>query len=167
MLQPVARRTWARRGKTPILRQWERHDRLSVVSALTLSPKRRRFGLYWKSQRRNIRGEDLVPFLRELLRHLPRGFILVWDRWSVHKGLPVRRYLERHADRIGVEWLPSYAPELNPDEHVWGHTKHGELANCCPGDIDDLEGRVEGSMRSKASRSDLLRSFFKLARLKL
>lgn len=167
MLQPVVRRTWAPRGRTPVLKQWERHDRLSVVSALTVAPKRRRFGLYWRSQRRNICGEDLVPFLRELLRHLRRGIILIWDRWSVHKSRPVRQYLERHADRIDLEWLPSYAPDLNPDEHVWGHTKCGQLANLCPHDLDELQGRVDRSMRSKARESSLLRSFFKAAGLKL
>jgi transposase len=167
MLQPVARRTWAPRGQTPILKQWGRHDRLSVVSALTVAPRRHRFGLYWRSQRRNIRAENLVSFLREVLRHLRRRIVLIWDRWSVHKSQTVRHYLERHADRIDLEWLPSYAPDLNPDEHVWGHTKHGELANLCPDDLDELQGRVDSSMRSKARESTLLRSFFRAAALKL
>ena len=167
MLQPVVRRTWAPRGQTPVLRQWDRHDRLSVVSALTVAPERRRFGLYWRSRRRNIRGEDIVGFLQQVLRHLRRKIVLVWDRWSVHKGLAVRHYLERHADGIQVEWLPAYAPELNPDEQVWGHTKHGALANFCPDDLDQLQGRVDFSMRSNARESSLLRSFFKTAGLKL
>jgi transposase len=138
-----------------------------VVSALTVAPRRRRFGLYWRSQRRNIRGDDIVSFLREVLRHLRRRIVLIWDRWSVHKGLPVRQYLERHAGRVQVESLPAYTPELNPDEHVWGHTKHGALANFCPDDLDELEGRVDLSLRSKAGESSLLRSFFKAAGLKL
>ena len=167
MLQPVVRRTWAPRGRTPVLKEWDRHDRLSVVSALTVAPKRRRFGLYWRSQRRNIRGEDLVAFLRELLRHLRRGVILIWDRWSVHKSRTVRQYLEPHAARIDLEWLPSYAPDLNPDEHVWGNTKCGELANFCPDDLDQLEAAVDCAMGKQARRSSLLRSFFKLAGLKL
>ena len=167
MLQPVVRRTWAPRGQTPVLKEWDRHDRLSLVSALTVAPGRRRFGLYWRSQRRNICGEDLVAFLREVLRHVRRGIILIWDRWSVHKGRVVRHFLECHADRIDLEWLPSYAPELNPDEQVWNHTKYGELANFCPDDLDHLEVAVDVAMRAKAHESSLLRSFFKLAGLKL
>lgn len=167
MLQPVVRRTWAPRGQTPIIREWDRHDRLSVVSALTVAPGRRRFGLYWKSQRRNICGEDLVPFLRELRRHLRRGIILIWDRWSVHKSRTVRQYLERHAKKIDLEWLPAYAPDLNPDEQVWNHTKYGELANFCPHDLEQLEPAVNCAMGNQARESSLLRSFFKLAGLKL
>jgi len=167
MLQPLARRTWAPRGQTPILSQWDRHDRLSVVSALTVAPQRRRLGLYWRSQRCNIRGEDLVSFLREVLRHLRRRIILIWDRWSVHKGPGARQYLERQADRIQVEWLPGYAPDLNPDEHVWGHTKHGVLANFCPDDLDELEAQVDLAMSNKAKEPSLLHSFFKLAGLQL
>jgi transposase len=167
MLQPVVRRTWAPRGQTPVLKEWDRHDRLSVVSALTVAPKRRRFGLYWKTQRRNICGQDLVPFLRELLRHLRRGIILIWDRWSVHKSQTVRQYLERHADWIDLEWLPSYAPELNPDEQAWNHAKYGKLANFCPDGLDQLEAAVELAMGNQAREPALLRSFFKLAGLKL
>lgn len=167
MLQPLVRRTWAPRGRTPILKQWDRHDRLSVVSALTVAPKRRRFGLYWRSQRCNIRGEDLVAFLREMRRHLRRRIIVIWDRWSVHKGRVVRQYLERHADSIDLEWLPAYAPELNPDEQAWNHTKYGELANFCPDDLDELQAAVDLALGNKARESSLLRSFFKLAGLKL
>lgn len=167
MLQPLVRRTWAPRGKTPLLRQWDRHDRLSVVSALSLAPKRRRLGLYWRGYRCNIRGEDLVPFLRQLLRHLRRGIILIWDRWSVHRSLPVRQYLEGHADRIDVERLPSYAPDLNPDEQVWNHAKYGELANFCPHDLEQLDAAVDCAMGKEARQPSLLRSFFQIAGLKL
>jgi len=45
MLQPTVRRTWAPRGQTPILKSYDRHDRLTAVSAVTVSPQRRRLGL--------------------------------------------------------------------------------------------------------------------------
>ncbi len=86
MLQPLVRRTWAPRGQTPLLRQWERHDRLSVASGLTVAPCRRRLGLYWRMQPKNIRAVDLVHFLRSLRRHLRRPLVLILDRWSVHKA---------------------------------------------------------------------------------
>ena len=56
MLQPVVRRTWAPRGQTPILRQWDRRDRLSTISALTVAPRRRRIGLYRALYPHNIRS---------------------------------------------------------------------------------------------------------------
>ena len=81
MLQPVRRRTWAPRGHTPIQKSWDRHDRLSALSALTVAPQRRRLGLYFRIHTRNICADDVVAFLHELRRHLRRKIILVLDRW--------------------------------------------------------------------------------------
>jgi len=66
MLQPVLRRTWAPRGRTPILRQWDRRDRLSTISAITIAPRRRRFGLYWAQYPHNIRSAEVLRFLQGL-----------------------------------------------------------------------------------------------------
>ncbi len=112
MLQPVCRRTWAPRGHTPILRQWDRRDRLSAISTLTVAPRRRRFGLYWWLHCHNVRSADVLDFLRHLRRHLPHGFTLIWDRHRPHRATRVTQWLA-HSRRIVVEWLPAYAPELN------------------------------------------------------
>ena len=66
MLQPLVRRTWAPQGDTPILRQWQRHDRLSAIGAITLAPRRRPIGLYWTLLDHNICAEDVVNFLRQV-----------------------------------------------------------------------------------------------------
>lgn len=167
MLQPVVRRTWAPRGQTPLQWQWDRHDRVSVISAITLAPRRRRIGLYWEIWRQNICGEDVVAFLRDVRRHLRRDITLILDRWSVHKGRTVQEYLQDYAAEIHVEWLPGYAPELNPDEQVWNHSKYSDLANFSPANCDQLELHVELSLRKQRVQSSLLRSFFKTAELPL
>ena len=166
MLQPVVRRTWAPRGKTPILRQWDRRDRLSAISAITVAPRRRRFGLYWAQYRHNIRSAEVLRFLQGLRRHLPKGFTLIWDRGQPHRAKQVKTWLGERR-RIVVEWLPAYAPDLNPVEMVWGHTKYGDLANYAPNSFEDLEHAFLNSMsRTKGQRS-LLSAFFKGAGLKL
>src|SRR5436305_1740366 len=73
MLTPTVRRTLAPRGKTPVLKSWDRHDRISAISAVTVSPKRRRLGLYFHllADDTNAHGEDTVAFLKELRRHIP------------------------------------------------------------------------------------------------
>lgn len=166
MLQPVVRRTWAPRGHTPVLRQWDRHDRLSVVSAISVSPHRHRLGLCWEAHRDNLRTEQMLAFLRALRRRHAPILILILDRWSVHRAV-VRRLLERSSHRFQVEWLPSHAPELNPVEQVWNHAKYTDLANRAPEDIDELELLVHRSITQTRSESELLRSFFRTARLKL
>jgi len=166
MLQPVCRRTWAPRGQTPILRQWDRRDRLSAISALTVAPRRRRFGLYWALYRHNIRSPEVLRFLQALRRHVPHGFTLIWDRHRPHWATCVTRWLARHR-RLVVEWLPAYAPELNPVEPVWSHTKYGDLANFTPDGLAALEGAVVSSLVHTRSQRALLAAFVRAAGLEL
>lgn len=166
MLQPVVRRTWAPRGQTPLHYSWDRHDRLSAISAITVSPRRRRLGLYFRLHSRNIRFEEVMGFIRHVHRRLGRKFILVLDRYSVHRKA-VRLLQGEHTDWLEVEWLPPYAPELNPTEQVWNHTKYSDLANYIPEDRDDLREAVNGSLADQRSKQSLLRSFFQHAKLKL
>ena len=62
MLQLLLRQGRARRGETPIQRQWERHDRRSVIGAITAAPRRNRTGPHWTANTHNTCGEDVVPF---------------------------------------------------------------------------------------------------------
>lgn len=166
MLQPTVRRTWAPRGHTPIHKSWDRRDRLSVLSAITLSPRRRRLGLYFDIHNYNITTAEAVQFIRWVQRSLGRRILLVWDRWNVHRSA-TRRLLERGAERVQVEWLPAYAPELNPAEHVWNHAKYTDLANFLPDDVRHLEEAVDESLEAMPHRPNLLRSFIHAAKLNL
>lgn len=166
MLQPVVRRTWAPRGQTPLLRQWDRRDRLSAISALTVAPRRRRFGLYWALYPHNIRRAEVLRFLQALRRHLPRDFTLIGDRHRPHRAACVATWLAHHR-RIVVEWLPAYAPELNPVEPVWSHTKHGDLANFTPGGLAALQGAVVSSLVQTRSQRGLHAAFVRAAGLEL
>ncbi len=165
MLQPTVRRTWARKGQTPIHYSWDRRDRLSAISAITVSPKRRHLGLYFAVCDHNIVTDDFESFVAELLSHFPRGFILVMDRWMVHRSGAKR--LQRRFSRVDVEWLPPYAPDLNPVEQVWNRSKYTDLANYIPEDIGELEKEVCESISHMRSQQSLLRSFFQKAELKL
>lgn len=166
MLQPVVRRTWAPRGQTPIQHSWDRRDRLSAVSAITVSPRRRRLGLYFDLADHNIRTDDFETFVVAMLRRLRRPIILVMDRWQVHRAA-ARRLLRRFPRGVEIEWLPAYAPELNPVEQVWNRTKYTDLANYLPDDLLSLGQAVAASLRSTRSQTTLLRSFFRHCRLGL
>jgi len=127
MLQPVIRRTWAPRGLTSIQYSWDRHDRLSVIAALTFSPIRRQFGWFFQLYTGNIHAEQLIPFAHHLHRHLRRKFILIVDRYVVHRQV-ARLLREAGIPWVEVVWLPRYAPDLDSVEIIWGHTKYADLA---------------------------------------
>jgi transposase len=106
MLQPLVRRSWAPKGETPIQRQWERHDRLSAMAAITLAPRRNRLGLYWGMQCDNICAQDVVRFLRCIRRQLRRKLLVILDRGKVHRARVVQEYLGRLQGKIRLEPLP-------------------------------------------------------------
>jgi transposase len=166
MLQPLARRTWAPRGQTPIQYAWDRHDRVSAIAALTLSPARKRIGLNFQLYERNIRAENVADFLRQLHRSRGTPVTLVCDRYSVHKKA-VRLIEETGGGWLRVEYLPAYAPELNPVEALWSHGKYSQLANFIPDDADHLFDAVAETLNDQSFRCDLKRSCFNWAELPL
>ena len=163
MRQPTVRRPWAPRGQTPILKSDDRHDRLSAISALTVSPKRRRLGLYLDILDHNVKADDFEVFVERRLRRIRRPIILVIDRHSVHRSA-AKRLLARYPKRLRVEWLPAYAPELNPAEQVWNRTQYTDLAHFAPDDVPHLGRSVNGSLQRTRSQQTPLRSFLNHAK---
>jgi transposase len=169
LLTPSVRRTLAPRGETPVLEAWDRRDRLSAISCITVSPQRRRLNLYFEllPTNANVHGEDVVAFLRRLRQSLPGPITLLWDRNQIHsRSKAVRAYLAERSEVV-VEDFPGYAPELNPDEHVWGRTKYGRLANLAADDAQELWDYIVGELIDLKFRPDLLESFIRKSGLSL
>jgi hypothetical protein len=135
LLIPYVAKTWSPQGCTPIhYHRQRRRDKVSVISGISVSPRRQRLGLYYQLYFDNIGQEEICVFLRELLRHLRGQVIVVLDN-STHKGAPLQQLLRQHS-RLHIEHFPSYAPELNPAEGVWSLAKRA-LANSCPNDVEE------------------------------
>jgi transposase len=161
-MAPVLRRTWGRRGVTPTLGVRARsHEKVSGIGALIVSPQRRRITLALALHTKiNIRGPQVLRFLRRLRRHLRGTVVLVWDLGNPHKHRLVRAWLARHPG-WHVVWFPPYAPELNPAEQLWTYLKYGRLANFAPDDLDDIRHAVTRERRRLARRPTLLRNLFR------
>jgi transposase len=158
LLIPNVRRTWAPRGQTPIVRHRYQRDKISAISAVTVSAARRRVGLYLHLHPDdNITNVEVAIFLRALLRHLRGQVIVLLDSGSIHKGPDVQA-LEARCPRLHLEWFPGYAPELNPDELVWAHFK-ATLANGHPDTLDDLMATLCRITKRVNKRPDLIRAF--------
>jgi transposase len=112
---------------------------ISLIAGLTL------WNFYFEIFQDSIRSEHVVVFLDKLQRCVPGKLLLVWDRLSAHRSKLVRDYLGTLKGRIQVEYLPPYAPELNPVEYIWAYLKHHELPNVCAKDLWNLG---EGARRS-------------------
>jgi transposase len=156
LLIPSVRKTWAPRGQTPLLRFWQRHDKISVISAVSVSPHRRHFGLYYHLHATNIHHLEVGAFLRHLLRHLRGPVVLLWDNGRIHRGHAIRDVC-RAFPRLHVVFFPAYAPELNPDESVW-HRAKAALANGRPDDLTVLAVHLRASLRRLRRSQRALRS---------
>ena len=166
LLAPLVRRTQAPRGKTPVLRQRAAYrEKVSVIAALTTAPHRRRHGLYFRTLPKGyFNNVAVADFLRELLRHLRGKVIVVWDNGNMHKGDAIRAVL-RDFPRLTPEWLPPYAPGLNPVEWLWNHLKYGAMANFAPRDAAHLDEVVTGHIHRARRQPERLRSFYAGAKL--
>ena len=144
---------------------WARHDRLSVIGAISLSPQRR-IGVHFQFYDDNLRTPDVVRFLSQLHRQLRRPLVVVLDRWNVHRSA-IRRLQEAGVSWLDAQWLPAYAPDLNPVEALWSCTKHGDLANFLPEDLYDLGDAVIDSLHRQRNSLRMKQSYFQTAQLTL
>lgn len=159
---PVVRRTWSPRGQTPILIAPFNWKRLSAIASLITTLSLRQVGLCLRLHSGSIKQPQLIEYLRALKRHLRgRKAILLWDRLPVHRGGKVQAELRRHARWLSVEWLPAYAPELNPVEYVWAYLDGTDLANFVSDDLTGIGRQVRRATNRIRHRPNLGRSFIK------
>jgi transposase len=134
----MAVRTYAPVGKTPVLCVPLTRDHISAIGALT--PEGR---LFMQTQDHSYKGEDVVRFLKQLLRQIPGKLLIIWDGSAIHHCQAVKDFLAAGgAARIHLERLPAYAPEFNPQEGVWNLLKRRELKNVCCKDLSELDERL-------------------------
>jgi len=169
MLSPTVRRTLAPRGQTPRLVCSDRHDRIRVSSAITLSPRALRVGLHFMllGDNENFHGEEVVLFLQQLKGEVGGPWTIVWDRNQIHsKARVVKAWLARHPEVV-VEEFPAHAPDTSPDEEVWSWTKYGKLCNLAPADVAELRQHVWDTLTALKQQPQLLTSFILHARVPL
>ena len=160
MLAPTLRRTYAPRGHAPIIDVSDPHARISVIGAITLSPKYRRVRLTFQMlpDNANFHGESIAKFLRLLSGWLNGPNTIIWDSVRIHLAEPVQNYLSTTGD-IVTETFPPNAPNLNPVDGVWSYIKYARLPNYTPYDLFELRRKLTTELRRLQRHPDLLLSF--------
>jgi len=106
-------RSYAPRGHTPAIRLSARCQRVNLISTVTNQGKVR-FMVYENRMNSNTQ----IKFLKRLIKDSPRKIFLILDNLRVHHSYAVRDWLKEHEKQIEIFFLPSYSPELNPDEYL-------------------------------------------------
>jgi transposase len=151
-LLPCVVRAYAPVGKTPVLQEELSRDHLSVISAISLEGK-----LYMMEQERSFKGEDVVRFLRHLMRQVSGKLLIIWDGSPIHCAQAVKEFLASGASlRLKLEQLPGYAPDLNPDEGIWKHLKCVELKNLCCQSLSELKVELRRAKERLRHKRDVI-----------
>jgi len=112
-----------------------------------------------------IRSPQIVEFLKALSQVMGKKLLIIWDRLQAHRSKLVRAFVEQRKGRIALEYLPAYAPELNPVECIWGYLKSHEISNFCARDLAHLKWAARSRLRSMQRRTSLVAAFWKQAEL--
>jgi transposase len=107
----------------------------------------------------------VIQFLRQPLGHLPGKLLIVWDGLQSHRSRLVWDFVGRQRRRLWLEFLPAYAPELNPAEYLWAHVKHHELPNFCPDNYAEPSWHSRRALRRMRRRPTLVCVFWEQAEL--
>jgi transposase len=155
-LTAVLGKTWALRGKTPIVKVTGKRGGLCVTSAISPAGK-----MVFRIEKKKVNADRHIEFLKQILRHHgKRKIIVIDDRAPPHRAKKVDRFVEENDSRLAVYRLPSYAPELNPDEHVWEYLKAYQLKSHQAQTTDELKRLVKKKMQSIQRKKGLINSFF-------
>jgi transposase len=151
-LLPAVVRTYAPIGQTPVLHEQLSRDHLSAMGGITLEGK-----LLMMEQERPFKGADVVRFLKHALRQIPGKLLVIWDGSPIHRSKLVKEFLKSGAaSRLQLEQLPSYAPELNPEEGIWKHLKYVELKNLCCRNLSELRCKLRIAKERLRHKKDVI-----------
>ncbi len=143
------------KGKTPVVRQTAKRERVSMISSIT-NQGQVRFMFY----RDSMNSKRLIEFMRRLTKDAGRKVFLILDNLKVHHSKVVKDWLEANKEKIEVFYLPSYSPELNPDEYLnnslKGRVHSGERANTAK----QLESKARKHMRNLQNNRHKVKKFF-------
>jgi hypothetical protein len=136
-MTPPTARTWARRGRTPLIRVRGRSQRRFSIAALACYKHGERSRLIYRPKRhldhkrggrRSFTWTDYRDLLIAAHQQLGAPIVLVWDNLNVHKDRRLRESIDTH-DWITCYFLPAYAPDLNPVEGIWSLLRRSSQAN--------------------------------------
>lgn len=155
-LTPVLGRTWAPKGKTPKVFVTGKRGGFCLTSAISPAGK-----MVFRIEKGKVNADKHIEFLIQLMRQHPnRKIIVVEDNAPSHIAYAVRSFVASQPKKIAIYYLPSYAPDLNPTEHVWAYLKAHELKTHQAQNTQELKNLTKRKMHKIQKNKKLILSFF-------
>ena len=151
----VQGRTWGVKGKTPEIRVPGQRQSISAASAVNAKG-----GFWFTTYKGGLKAVQFVDLLKALMKHRKKPLELIVDGLPAHKGPVVREYIQSIEGKLTLNYLPGYAPELNPDELVWSHVKRTGTGKKPLKAGEKLQLRVDADLLALKKNPALIRAFF-------
>ncbi|MCH7733410.1 MAG: IS630 family transposase, partial [Candidatus Marinimicrobia bacterium] len=149
-------RGYSPRGKTPVVRLSAKRVSANMISSITNQGKVR-FMMYSG----NMNAQVLIKFLKRLIKGNDRKIVLILDNLRVHHAHVVREWLEGKEEKLELFFLPSYSPELNPDEYLNNDIKQGVHSKTLFRDEHSLKKGILSHMRMLQKMPARVKKYFK------
>ena len=148
-------RSYGRKGQTLVISATGQRFGCNMVSAITNQGH-----LNFMVFKERFTAQVFLEFLRRLVRQSARRVYLIIDRHPVHRSRKVKNWVKENAARIRLVFLPSYSPELNPDELLNQDVKSNALGRQRPSNQTELMGKVRSYLRSRQCKPDIVANYF-------
>lgn len=160
----MVRRTWAKRGSTPVITSSGSWKSLTMAGVLMFTPRGNKPRIFFRLQPGSMDKHDFLELLDDLKTEL-RGkkLLLIWDGLPAHRARDVTRYIASQKHWLRVERYPAYAPELSPVEFIWSPMKTKDLAHLPPKGLRHLKRVVRRSFRRIKNDKQLLQNCLRKA----
>ena len=149
-------RSYAPKGKTPAIRLNAKRERINLISSVTNQGKVR-FMIYNKT----MNAQVFIKFCRRLIKDAGKKIYLILDNLRVHHSRQVKDWVERHHEKIELFFLPSYSPELNPDEYLNCDLKAGVHLGVPARSKGQLKSKALSHLRMLQKKPNRVKKYFK------
>jgi transposase len=162
----IVRRTWSKRGVTPIIASSGGWRSRTVIGTLLARSDGTYTRIVFSVLAHAVCSDDVIDYLK-LLKKRMRGkkLILLLDGLPAHRSKKVKAWIQENKKWLTAYRFPAYAPELNPIEYLWSSSKSKDLANVCPKDMKELEKLITKSMKRINSSKTVLRGCLRASKL--
>ena len=150
--EPNLGRTYGLKGQTPEVKTTGQRQKVSAVSA--------KGGFWSQTYSGMLNAGRFVEFLKAFRRGGRGKVFLVVDGHPSHRAKVVAAYVAACRGELELHFLPPYAPDLNPDEFVWQHSKTNGVAKKPLRQNESLKERVSQDLANIKADRQLVRSFF-------
>lgn len=149
-------RSYAPKGKTPVKKSMSKRFSVNMISAVT-NQGLVQFLLYSDT----MNADKFIVFMEQLIKSSEQKVCFIVDNLKVHHSKIVEAWVEANKEKISLHFIPSYSPEINPDEYLNCDLKQGMSAKKSPKTVEILQSNVQGHMEMLQAKSDRVRKYFK------